>query len=82
MRNDLNNNLGVTTEIGMGKKGNKLNDGRGMNLSRTGSVTALKDPYGWNHSSREDKINDADSDDSIHLQSEFEVRKTVHITQS
>jgi len=79
MRDDLKNNVGVTTVVGMGKKGNKLNESKGG--SRTGSITALKDPQGWNHSS-DSKTNDADSDDFIPLQSDFEVRKTVQITQS
>jgi len=81
MRDDLKNNIGVTTVVGMGKKGNKLNDDRETDLSRTASVTALKDPYGWDQSSSDNKVNDADSDDYIHSQSDFEVRKTVHITQ-
>jgi len=81
MREDLGNNVGVTTVVGTGKRGNKSNEDRGSSLSRTGSVVALKDPNGWNHSS-DNKTTDADSDDYIPSQSDFEVRKTVHITQN
>ena len=77
MRDDLHENVGVTTTVAGGKN---YDGHRGGDLSRTGSITALKDAHGWNHS-RERRLTDADSDDYIPSTSDFEVRKTVQITQ-
>ncbi|KAH8598147.1 hypothetical protein B0O99DRAFT_592039 [Bisporella sp. PMI_857] len=79
-----NKHMGVTTVVATGTKGQELDDMRdGGNQSRTGSVTALKDARGWNHST-ENKLHDGSSDEYNPSSSDYDhgIRKTVQVTQT
>jgi hypothetical protein len=88
LRQDMNKHTGITTVVAAGGKAGAALDehynniGAYRELSRSGSVTALKDTRGWNHTS-EHKSTDGDSEEYVPSQTDFDhgIRKTVQVSQ-